>query len=267
MKPEISYFPDLESLSLEAARFILQAGLNSVLEKGLFTLALSGGKTPVRLYEILSRPPFLNQMPWAQIHFFWGDERCIPPDHRESNYRQAFQSLLSKTPLPEKNVHRIPMEKGPGPLVALAYEKELYHFLPADPLLGSKEGPRPIPSIDLILLGLGKDGHTASLFPGDPALKENEHLTAFVPRSPLAPLLPRITLTLPLINQAGCVLFLVSGSEKTEVVKAILTSPESCRDRFPAALVNPQGKVCWFLCPGRSAGQPQNLNRQNPLIR
>ncbi len=254
MKPEVSYFPDLESLSLEAARFIFQAGLKGVAEKGLFTIALSGGKTPCRLYEILSRPPFLNQMPWDRIHFFWGDERCIPPDHPESNYLLDFQTLLSRTPLPEKNVHRIPVEKGPGPSVALEYEKELYHFLPADTLLGSREGPRPIPSIDLILLGLGKDGHTASLFPGDPALKENEHLTAFVPRSPLAPFLPRITLTLPLINQAGCVLFLVSGSEKTEVVKAILTNPESCRDRYPAALVIPQGKVCWFVCPGRSAG-------------
>ncbi|MFH0788343.1 MAG: 6-phosphogluconolactonase, partial [Pseudomonadota bacterium] len=179
---------------------------------------------------------------------------CIPPDHPESNYRLVFRTLLSQTPLPEKNVHRIPVEKGPGPLVALTYENELYQVLPADPPLESKEGLRPIPSFDLILLGLGSDGHTASLFPGDPALKENEHLTAFVPRSPLAPFLPRITLTLPLINQSGCVLFLVSGSEKTEVVKAILTNPASCRDRYPAALVIPQGKVCWFVCPIKTAG-------------
>lgn len=248
MKPEITYFPDLESLSLEAADFIFQAALKGVAEKGLFTLALSGGNTPRRLYELLSRPPFLTAMPWDRIHFFWGDERCITPDHPESNYLLAWQTFLSQTPVPEKNVHRIPVEKGTGPLVALAYEKDLYHFLTIDSHLDLQKDLRPIPSFDLILLGLGKDGHTASLFPGDPALKEHDHLTAFVPRSPLAPFLPRITLTLPLINQAGCALFLVSGSEKTEVVKAILKSPGSCRDRYPAAQVNPKGKVCWFVC-------------------
>jgi 6-phosphogluconolactonase len=256
VKPEITYFPDLESLSLKAAHFIFQTGLKSVAKKGLFSIALSGGTTPGRLYQLLSQPPFLKEMPWKQMHFFWGDERCVPPDHSESNYYQAYQSFLSQTPLPGKNIHRIPVEKGPGTLVALAYEKELYDHLPADPVSDSKEGLRPIPSFDLILLGLGRDGHTASLFPGDPALKESEHLIAFVPRSPLAPFLPRITLTLPLINQADCVLFLVSGPDKNEALKAILTSPDSCQDHYPAAQVNPRGKVCWFVCLERTAGQP-----------
>jgi 6-phosphogluconolactonase len=251
VNPEITYYPDLESLSLKAAHFIFQTALNSIAQKGLFSIALSGGTTPRRLYQLLSQPPFLNEMPWEQIHFFWGDERCVPPDHPDSNYFQAYQSFLSQTPLLEKNIHRIQVEKGPGPLVALAYEKELYDHLPAGPLPDPKEGLRPIPSFDLILLGLGRDGHTASLFPGDPVLKENEHLTAFMPRSPLAPFLPRITLTLPLINQADCVLFLVSGPDKNEALKAILTSPESCRDRYPAAQVDPQGLLCWFVCLDR----------------
>jgi 6-phosphogluconolactonase len=248
VKPETRFFSDLESLSLEAALFVFQAGLKGVAEKGLFTMALSGGNTPRRLYELFSRAPLINQMPWKQIHLFWGDERCIPPDQPESNYYLAFQTFLSQTPLPGKNIHRIPVEKGPGPFVALEYEKELYNVVPADPLPDTNADLRPIPSFDLILLGLGRDGHTASLFPGDPALKENEHLTAFVPRSPLEPFLPRITMTLPLINQAGCVLFLVSGSDKNNVVKAILKSPDSGHNRFPAAQVNPKGKVCWFLC-------------------
>ncbi len=249
---EIRYFPDLEALSLEAAHFISQTANKFVAEKGLFSLVLSGGNTPRRLYELLSLPPFSQDMPWPHIHFFWGDERCVPPDHPDSNYGLAYRSLLSKIPLPETNVHRIPVERGTGPEMALEYEKEIRTFFQQ-----SVQGKNPvsidveikaIPSFDLILLGVGKDGHTASLFPGDPALKEKKHLTAYIPKPGLAPEFPRITMTLPLINQADGVLFLVSVAEKREVIKAILHESEAGRYRYPAAQVNPKGKIYWFIC-------------------
>lgn len=236
MKPEIRYFPDLEALSLEAAGLISQEAKKCVSGRDLFTLVLSGGSTPRRLYELLSSPPFGPEMPWPHIHFFWGDDRCVPPDHPESNYGLAYQSLLSKIPLPEKNIHRIPVERGPGLWAAEEYEKEI---------LGFFNSSRP--SFDLILLGVGKDGHTASLFPGDPALKEEDHLTAYVPKPGLAPELPRITMTLPLINQAGGVLFLVSGAEKKKIVEAILQDSAAGRDSYPAARVKPRGKLFWFI--------------------
>lgn len=237
VKPEIRYFPDLEALSLGAAGLISQTADKSVAEKGLYSLVLSGGSTPRRLYELLSQPPFVQETPWPHIHFFWGDERCVPPDHPDSNYGLASRILLSRIPVPEKNIHRIPVEKGPGPWAAREYEKEIRSFFNS-----------PGSSFDLILLGLGKDGHTASLFPGDPALQEEEHLTAYVPKPGLAPAFPRITLTLPLINQAEEVLFLVSGAEKKEGLRTILHESSGGRDLYPAARINPKGKVLWYVC-------------------
>jgi 6-phosphogluconolactonase len=252
LKPEIRYFSGLEVLSLEAAHFISQTANKCVAEKGFFTLVLSGGNTPHRLYELLSQGPFARDLPWPYTHFFWGDERCVPADHPDSNYGLAYRSLLSKIPLPETNVHRIPAEMGTGPEMALEYEKEIWTFFQQPDRKKNLVNPdikiKAIPSFDLILLGVGKDGHTASLFPGDPALREKEHLTAYVPKPGLAPEFPRITMTLPLINQADAVLFLVSGAEKKEVIEAILHEPDAGRYRYPAAQVNPKGKIFWFIC-------------------
>ncbi|MBA4392954.1 MAG: 6-phosphogluconolactonase [Desulfobacca sp.] len=247
MKPETRFFPDLESLSREAAHFLFQACLKGVAEKGLFTLALSGGNTPRRLYELFSRAPLIDQMPWDQIHFFWGDERCIAPDHPESNYGLAFQTFLSKIPIPGKNIHRIRTEIGPGPVAAVEYEEEIRYFFQVNTQPGEKPAGLKPPPFDLILLGIGTDGHTASLFPGDPALEDRGHLTALVPLSPLPPFLPRITMTLSLINQAEAVVFLVSGKEKTEVIRTIHNDPEKARSLYPAARVNPKGKCYWFI--------------------
>lgn len=247
MKPEVRSFPDLETLSLEAARFVVLAATRSIAEKGFFTLALSGGKSPRRLYQLLAGPPFLEAIPWEQTHLFWGDERLVPADHPESNSGQAFQALLSKIPIPEKNIHPIPTEKGPGPMAAAEYEEEIRGFfqIKANPDdLPALPGP---PSFDLILLGIGPDGHTASLFPGDPALEDGGRLAAFVPLSPLPPFLPRITMTLSLINQAEAVVFLVSGKDKTGIIRTILNDPEKARSLYPAARVNPKGKSCWFI--------------------
>jgi 6-phosphogluconolactonase len=272
VKPEVKYFSNLEALSQEAADFIAQRVRDRVAESGMFTLVLSGGSTPRRLYEILSQPPFLSEMPWPRIHFFWGDERVIPSTHPESNYNLANQNLLSKIQLSKNNIHRIPAEKGQGPWAAGEYEREILAFFnsihpdtikapfvasvpqnpPNTPLIkgtagGLNQEKSRITSFDLILLGLGKDGHTASLFPGDPALMEKEHLTAYVPKPGLPPDIPRITLTLPIINQAKEVLFLVSGREKKEIIRTILEDPLTAQDRFPAARVRPRGRLSWFI--------------------
>lgn len=247
MKPEVRTFPDLETLSLEAARFLVQAAVRRIAEKGVFTLVLSGGKSPRRLYELLAGPPFLEALPWNQIHLFWGDERYIPTDHPESNYGQTFQLLLSKIPIPGKNVHPIPTEIGPGPMAAAEYEEEIRDFFQVHTYLGAPPAVPSPPSFDLILLGIGTDGHTASLFPGDPSLEDGGRLAVFVPLSPLPPFLPRITMTLSLINQAGAVVFLVSGKDKIKVIRAIHSEPEKAGSLFPAARVNPKGKSYWFI--------------------
>jgi 6-phosphogluconolactonase len=254
MKQVVKYFSDLEVLGLEAARLIARAAKTCVAEEGLFTLVLSGGKTPARLYQILGQPPFSEEMPWPRVHFFWGDERCVPFDHPDSNFALAYRSLLSRISLPETNIHRPLVDKGPGPWAALEYEKEIMAFF------GTRQGNFAssnnqdknliIPSFNLILLGVGRDGHTASLFPGNPALQEDRHLTAFIPASPLPPFLPRITLTLPLINQAQRVLFLAAGTDKAEVIRTILQGSEKDRSLLPAALVRPRGALWWFIQNG-----------------
>jgi 6-phosphogluconolactonase len=261
MQAETKYFPDMENLSIEAANLIAQRAKEKVGKGQLFTLVFSGGKTPQRLYEILSVPPFLTEIPWPQIHLFWGDERCVPPDHPESNYHLAHQSLLKKVQLPKTNIHRILAEKGQGPWAAGEYEREILSFFnsycpptlepastkPTPPLQKGGEKGFRIPSFDFILLGLGKDGHTASLFPGDPALMEKEHLSAYVPKPGLPPDLPRVTLTLPIINQAEEVIFLVSGEEKQEIVQTILEDPLKAQEHYPAARVQPKGRLSWFI--------------------
>jgi 6-phosphogluconolactonase len=265
MRIEAKYFPDLDALSLEAANLIAQRVKEKVGKGRIFTLVLSGGSTPRRLYEILSRPPFLTEIPWGRIHFFWGDERCVPPDHPESNYRLANRSLLAGIQLPKANIHRILVEKGQGPWAAKEYEMEILAFFNSfyrptrESATSKQKNPLPppspkgggiklkIPAFDLVLLGLGKDGHTASLFPGDPALTEKEHLSAYVPEPGLPPDLPRVTMTLPVINQAEKVIFLVSGEEKREIVRTILEDPSKAQERYPAARVRPRGKLFWFI--------------------
>jgi 6-phosphogluconolactonase len=207
MQQHIRRFKDLEELSRSAAKYIEK--------QDLFSLVLSGGNTPKRLYELFAE----SNMPWERIHLFWGDERCVPPDHPDSNYRLAHSAFISKVPIPPGNIHRIPAEKGPA--AADEYQQTIQPF-------------------DLVLLGLGADGHTASLFPGDPAVDETTRLVAYVPRKPVS----RITLTLPALNRARQALFLVSGGSKREITEGILTGADTAS---PAARVRPKESLTWFL--------------------
>jgi 6-phosphogluconolactonase len=200
------------------------------------TVALSGGSTPKILYELLADPQesFRARVAWSSTHFFWSDERHVPPDHPDSNYRMAHETLLSRVPVPESNVHRVHSENPSAQEAADEYEKII------------------VPRLDLILLGLGADGHTASIFPGSEVLHETQRLVA----APWVEKLNtyRITMTLPLLNNGASILFLVSGAEKAEIVKEVLEGPK----KYPAQAVQPMnGELIWML--DRDAAR--NLNR------
>ena len=230
---EIVVLPGPEAVAQEAARRFVELAQQAVASRGRFSVALSGGSTPGALYRLLAEEPHRAQVPWRHVHLFWGDERCVPPEHPESNYRLARETLIAHAPVAAENVHRIRGELEPE-AAARAYDCELQDFFC---------GPRP--RFDLVLLGLGSDGHTASLFPGSPALDEKERLavaaTAHYADRPAR----RVTLTLPAINTARQVLFLVTGSAKAGIVQAVLEGAEA---RLPARLVRPTaGQLTWLL--------------------
>jgi len=194
------------------------------------TVALSGGSTPKLLYEILA-DQFREQVPWPDIHFFWSDERHVPPDHPESNYRMTNEALLSHVRVSADNVHRIHSENPNAADAASDYEQTIF-----------KATGQRLPRFDLILLGVGTDGHTASIFPGSEVLRETKRLVA-------APYVEkfksyRITMTLPLLNNGASVMFLVSGAEKADIVKEVLKG----ENKYPAQAVKPtQGELIWML--------------------
>jgi 6-phosphogluconolactonase len=219
-----------------AAEEVARAANESVRERGRFVIALSGGSTPKSLYTLLATNA-RAALPWAQMFFFWSDERHVPPTDPESNYRMAEEALLSKVPLPEGNVFRVPAENPDAEEAALAYERTLRQFFP----LRAGELPR----FDLILLGLGPDGHTASLFPGTAALQEKSRLVVanWVEKFKTY----RITFTLPVLNAARSVAFLVSGSDKASALHEVLEG-DAPGEKYPAKLVRPaEGKLIWFV--------------------
>jgi len=227
----IRRFSNLESLSRKAASFISQLAQQAVEQKGRFTIALSGGRSPQTLFEVLSLPPYRTKMPWQHIHFFWGDERCVSPDHADSNYKMAHDALLSKVPVPGQNIYRMRAERKPLSRVVRDYEKTLRRL-----------GP-----LDLILLGVGGDGHTASLFPENKILLERKRWVAAV-RAPKGIISPRrITLTLPAINAAREVLFITGTKGKDDILTELLDPSNFNADEYPAGMVNPQGRCAWFI--------------------
>ncbi len=206
-------------------------------ESGHFTVALSGGGTPKRLYSTLATPAYAGQIPWERVHLFWGDERHVGPDDHESNYRMVRESLLNRITIPEENVHRVRAELSDAAEAARTYEADLRGFFALQ--------PDDMPRFDLVLLGLGPDGHTASLFPGVDALHDTEHLVA-------APWVAkmnsyRLTLTAPALNNAATVAFLVAGGEKAGILHDVLEGP-SQPTLFPAQLIAPvNGDLLWLL--------------------
>jgi 6-phosphogluconolactonase len=229
---EVRVFADLEELSRAAAEHIVSLS-RSAKASGRFALALSGGSTPARLYSLLGAPPYRDAIDWFNLHLFWADERCVPPDHPESNFRLVRDALLSKVALPGGNIHRIIGEAGPE-RAARDYEETLRAFF----------GPGLFPVFNLILLGAGEDGHTASLFPGSPALRERSRAATAVVLDSQKP--GRVSLTLPVLNHASQVLFLAAGRSKAAVVHEILEDGNP--KQYPAGLVQPaRGRVTWMI--------------------
>jgi 6-phosphogluconolactonase len=234
-QPDIKVFGTHEEL-FETAAAEFTALANAAVEKnGRFTIALSGGSTPRGLYSLLATRG--SQIPWKNIYFFFGDERHVPPDHPDSNYKMAQESLLSKVPVPADHVFRVITENSNPENASTDYEKKLKEFFE----LKDDEFPR----FDLILLGMGPDGHTASLFPGSRALYERHRV--FVANWVEKFQTYRTTLTLPVLNNAATDMFLVTGADKTAAVAAVFDD-KSQPEYFPAKLVKPtNGRLLWLL--------------------
>ncbi|MGH7054093.1 MAG: 6-phosphogluconolactonase [Stellaceae bacterium] len=221
---------DLEAVARRAAEWI--ADLTGASE-GRFAIALSGGSTPRRLYRMLAEPPLRDRLPWPRLHWFWGDERFVPWDHPDSNYGMARAALLAHVPAPPQNVHGIPTTGDPA-AAAHAYEEDLKAYYGADRL----DPARPL--FDIQLLGLGADGHTASLIPGTSVLDERARWVAAVTHGrPEA----RITLTYPALESSRHTAFLVAGADKREALARVLRGDRS----LPAGRLEPQGDLTWFV--------------------
>ena len=236
LSQEVRIYPDVELLSHEAAKEMVYLVNTIAAEKGSFTIALSGGRTPAVLYQLIAGN-YSSRIPWDKVHIFWGDERYVPAGHTDSNFAMASKTLISHISIPTQNIHPVPTELKPIEKAAEAYEQMFKNFF--------KESP--FPCLDLILLGVGEDGHTASLFPGDSAIREMHRLVMPVIAPANYPPRNRITLTLPVINSADNVFFIAAGSEKGKVIRSILEDREAAGRLYPAAMVQPKGRIVWFL--------------------
>ncbi len=233
---EIRTLTTPQELFAAAAEEIVQAAKEAVAQRGRFTIALSGGSTPRNLFNLLATNA-RTVLPWDRMFFFFGDERHVPPTDPDSNYRMADESLLAKVPVPPGNVFRIAAENPDAAAAAEAYEKTLQKFFALQP------GEFPI--FDLILLGMGPDGHTASLFPDTAGLQEKSRIVIanWVEKFKTS----RITLTLPVLNAARCVTFLVSGTDKAPALHAVLEG-DAPGEQYPSKLVRPtDGKLIWLI--------------------
>lgn len=235
LPPDLRIFDDLDSLSATAASLFVESCAGAVAARGRALVALSGGSTPAHLYDLLARPPYSERVEWPQLHVFWGDERLVPPTDPQSNYRQAHDALLSRVPIPDRNIHRVPAELPPAD-AALAYALDLKRF--ASP-------PLSWPRLDLVLLGMGEDGHTASLFPGSPV--DTAVSTAAVTADYQGRPANRVTLTPPVFNAARRVLVLVSGQSKSQTLARVLYGSHQ-PVLLPVQRIRPtDGELIWLV--------------------
>lgn len=241
---EIMIVANPDELSLRAADEFVRLAGETVQANGFFTAVLSGGSTPRGLYTTLASDPYRKRVPWSEVHLFWGDERCVPPDHPDSNYRMIRELLLDKIPIPKENIHRMPAEQEDHVHAATEYEQTIRSFF------HTKAGG--VPRFDLIVLGMGEDGHTASLFPWTSALGETQRLVSANYTEKLDAY--RLTLTVPLINRSAEVLFLISGESKASVLRDVLEG-EYQPQRFPSQLIRPVNGRLLFIVDRMAAGE------------
>jgi 6-phosphogluconolactonase len=236
-QPHVQVFGSPQELFHASAEKFCTLGSEAIKKHGSFSVALSGGSTPRGLHQELATN-FASNLPWDKVFFFWGDERHVPPDSSDSNFRMANETLLSKLPIPSKNIFRIPSELPDAREAARKYAETLEEFF--------KPEDDAFPQFDFILLGMGPDGHTASLFPGTAGLQEKD---AFVIANWVEKLNTfRITFTYPVLNNAASVMFLINGDEKAEMVRRALKDPSA---NLPCQGVRPEnGELMWFLDKG-----------------
>jgi 6-phosphogluconolactonase len=238
VKASVEVYPDSLTLARAATDRWIKLAVGAIQEQGSFSVALAGGSTPRAAYSLLVDA----RLDWKNIHLFWGDERCVPPDHSDSNYLMARKALLDYVPIPVRNIHRMRGEIPPIQAAA-EYEQLLQTFF------ADRKSTIDIPrSFDLVLLGLGEDGHTASLFPGSPALQVKDRWVAVVEHNqPPPPLVTRLTLTLPILNAAALVMILVVGEGKASRLKQAL-SPPGTEAILPVQRLQPvNGSVLWLV--------------------
>jgi 6-phosphogluconolactonase len=231
---KVSLFADIESLNKKAAELIVELSRKTIENTGRFSIALSGGKTPALLYNLLAHMPYCEQLQWKNIFVFWSDERCVPPDDEENNSNMARKMLLDHVPIPAENIFAVQVQMPPAK-AAIQYGQMLKAFFKED-----------IPAFDLILLGMGADGHTASLFPGTEALWRTSPELAQAVEAPGAKM-QRITFTPRLINNAKHILILVTGENKAAVLQKVLEDKNK-EVPYPAQYIKPvNGKLWWFV--------------------
>jgi 6-phosphogluconolactonase len=235
MKLDTRTLPDLVSLSRAALEEVLPIIQGAVTKRGRFAIALSGGHTPEKMFSLWAQTAqYRDKTPWDRVHLFWSDERYVPADDPRSNYHMARETLISRVPIPAENVHPIPTSLTPPEECATAYEAELRKFFGSEP-----------PAFDVQLLGIGEEGHTASLFPGSPVLDEKQRWVAAVRVAAEPP--QRITLTPVVLNQGRNTFFLVAGEGKRAILSAIRDESSSKPSQYPAARIHPATKPIWFL--------------------
>jgi len=233
----IDVSPDPERLAHRVAQWITDLACAT---PGRFSVALSGGSTPKRLYQLLASAPYRNAVPWERIHWFWGDERFVAWDHPDSNYGMTRDTMLAHVPVPHDNIHGIAFA-GTPPDAALAYERELKIYYGADTL------DPGLPLFDVVLLGMGPDGHTASLIPGEPVLEERRRWVADVTHGRPE---PRITLTYPPLESSRSTAFVAAGADKHAMMTRVLAGEWE----LPAARVRPVGELVWFVDKAAQSG-------------
>ena len=230
MNKHVEVLPDLTALVDRSLEVVLEKLNTAIVERDSATIALAGGSTPKPLYEKLAE----QNLPWDKLHVFWGDERYVSPDHADSNYRMARLAWLDKVSLPAENIHPMPTDEADPAIAAQRHEADLQAFF------GTKPGE--FPAFDVILLGIGDDAHTASLFPHTEALKVRDRLITVGNKDGQ----PRITFTAPLINHARTVLFMVAGENKQPALSHIF-APDADAMMYPSRLIQPQGELWWLL--------------------
>jgi len=229
---------DAEQVANAAAELFVATAAKAIQERCIFRVALSGGSTPKRAYELLATKTFSQRIDWDHVHLFWGDERYVPSDHPDSNFRMTAQALLQRVSIPGGHVHRVKTELAPPAECAADYERTIRESFGSSP-----------PEFDLIYLGLGTNGHTASLFPHSAGLREKKLVFADNIEEVKA---WRISMSAPLINQGRVVAFLMAGVEKAQVLQDVTLGPRD-PERLPAQLIAPQGELVWIVDKGAAS--------------